>query len=60
MDGLRFVSNLVHVKLASDPVRRSVVNLHVVKVGFLDDHFVSIAVRIELFLIMVDFPIQST
>ena len=59
MDGLRLISNLVHVHLASNPVGAIVVDLLVKEVRMLCDRFVTKAGRIEVFLRMVDSPIQS-
>ena len=55
---MRFISNLVHVYFAADPVGKFVINLLVEDIRHPFNSFVTIAVRIELLLRMVDFPIQ--
>ena len=60
LDGLRFVSNLVDLNCAFDPVGRCVVDLHVEKIRILGDRVITVAVRIETFLSVVDFPVERT
>ena len=58
LDGLRFVSDLVDLNCAMDEVGSCRVNLHVEELRILGNHFVTIAVRIETFLSVVDFPVH--
>ena len=60
LDGLRFISNLVDLNKAWDPVGRIFVDLYVDKIGILGDRFVTVAVRTEHFLSVVDLPVKGT
>ena len=60
LDSLRFISNLVDLDCAFDPIGRRVVNLRVEEIRVLGDRFLTIAIRIETFLSVVDHPIKRT
>ena len=60
LEDLRFISNLVDLECAFDPVGRRLVNLHVEEIRILGDRFLTVAVRTENFLSVVDLPVKRT
>ena len=58
LNGLRFVSNLILVYFTADPVGKFVIDLFVEQIRIPFNSFVTKAIRIELLLRVVDFPIQ--